>query len=262
MAVTESSGNGFALYNGVKLPNIDSVWTDKETYPYFLVYSRFFESEGLFYYVIFTTEPCFMLSDTTLYKSSGILWNLQAGADAWAGGVTSAGSSSSGVGTALNLFLANYDVMLDSDIFLAATSPIPLDGMTVIEWDGDTEGMTMQGLYGLVTEKVPNLTKPVAEVHTKSDGASFNCYTEKAIANDDVSEGMEGYYWGSLFSHYYYTNVETPGIYTLTQVSEAVTTTYSLIAFYEGEATTETTFSLKSWLIGYALGLSGKPLHL
>lgn len=145
--VTESSGNGKALYDGVMLPNVDSVW-DKGKYPYaFFAYvpsanacdlyfasSPFyvnayeeFCSDGVF--VEFAYDPNGVFVDPTsswLFLDSGdVLYGLDvSGYVLW--------SSSSVLNS-------------DGTTYLSASDSIPLDGMNVITWDGDTTGLESYG---------------------------------------------------------------------------------------------------------------------
>jgi hypothetical protein len=45
------------LYNGVELPNIESVWTDKETYPYALIYTATWTSPHSYCLSVFSVQP-------------------------------------------------------------------------------------------------------------------------------------------------------------------------------------------------------------
>ena len=138
--VTESSGDGYALYNGVKLPNIDSVWTDKTKYPY-----AFLVSDSVNFGLFLVDIPV-ELTDAnekavtpstdgkaTVYLLEGGVFNL------WIEDY----SVGPGWG-AVGVFWTSNNITnpADDSIWLASSSPIPLDGMTVIEWDGDTTGLT------------------------------------------------------------------------------------------------------------------------
>lgn len=165
MAVTTSSGNGFALYNGVKLPNIDGVWVDKASYPYAIITSfdaalvgysgsstiYLLDASGVAHYnnngVCYKNPPylscswfCSYDPDVCAYLS-GIGLPITVGE--WGGSSPSdigSGSAQSVVGT---VFWSNVDILNpDGSVYLSASDPIPLDGMNVIEWDGDTTGLT------------------------------------------------------------------------------------------------------------------------
>ena len=65
-----ANGDGYALYNGVKLPNIDSVWTDKETYPYAVVASV----SGVSYLVTSQLQMSYVIvNDTPTLYGSGLV---------------------------------------------------------------------------------------------------------------------------------------------------------------------------------------------
>ena len=254
MAVTESSGKGYALYNGVKLPSIDSVWTDKATYPYSVIT---FDNNGLYHVYFMSTKFTFLDRYEWRYSGTAKMTSYTVNNGVWKKFATETGTSGSwGLGTGV---WSSYDVLnySDNSVYLYASSPIPLDGMTVIEWDGDTSGLTeaANGLSVLISEKIPNISKPAYQsMVSTDDGLRYYGSAEKATE----SEG--NYYWYNFLWHTYVPtatdNYATPGIWSVKGIMS-----YALFAFYEG-TTEETTFDLKSWLIGYALGLSGKPLPI
>ena len=165
MAVTQGLGDGFALYNGVKFPNIDSVWTDKETYPYAYIcyhvkrnrYELYFAKKwasGLEPGIVYATPHSSYLygfgimNDAEVYYLSGDSWAFY--------------TSHSATGPAANRMRnnsptwSNVTIYADSSlssIYFAATTPIPLDGMQVIEWNGDPSGLTVtDGGYAIVAD--------------------------------------------------------------------------------------------------------------
>ena len=155
-----ANGNGMALYNGVELPNIDTVWTDKETYPYaYLVRVDVKESEDEIhlYYL--------HLSYTKGYRKSLIdAWIIPAGSKVVTYSLLdgtsqykfeSAYNSTEiftplyypedivGEGNEWRCVWCNADICDKDDtatVYLAASDPIPLDYNTIIRWDGNTEG--------------------------------------------------------------------------------------------------------------------------
>lgn len=141
--ITETSGDGFALYNGVKLPNIDSVWTDRVKHPYAIVsftmgvgqvslLPEAFSYDGN---TIRYTDMASYVYDPTGVSGEVISeWMLVGGAD-------------SGTLNPSLVVWASYDIpnTANSSTFLSASEPIPLDGMTVIEWNGGTAGLTNSG---------------------------------------------------------------------------------------------------------------------
>lgn len=159
MAVTKSSGNGYALYNGVKLPNIDSVWTDKRAYPYAYILKTTDEAvaSGFFepVYVFICSEVVYFHDSnngecrTNGYPAMEFSSAMPFGDDEWGLPEQTNVSKYSGWTDALySIVWSNHDVYdVDGDnydnytTYLAASDPIPLDGMNVIEWDGDTTGL-------------------------------------------------------------------------------------------------------------------------
>lgn len=142
--VTERNGDGYALYNGVKLPNINSVWTDNGTYlcaftyrydgDYVLVLSSspfsqeyrgsafFYEnySDGLVYIL---RDGVWVLESTFNVNTTPSFWRVEC-------------SDLSCLWTSKNI--SNVS---SNEIVVLETDPIPLDGYNVIEWDGDTTGL-------------------------------------------------------------------------------------------------------------------------
>lgn len=132
------SGDGMALYNGVMLPNINTVWTDKETYPYaFVVESTM--AAGVFE-LFCCSEP--FVWDGEGVNASGVLISSYA----WTSSVSSWQVIVENVEWdqtyVTPLVWSSYDFLnTDGTVYLAASDPIPLDGMNVITWDGDTTGL-------------------------------------------------------------------------------------------------------------------------
>lgn len=136
--VVESKGDGYALYNGVKLPDIESVWTDKGKYPYACI---------LFYD---NTTYCLFLSTDKLRKRAstlvggkdgvkGIQYQMENGSWSFLMNRDFGGTAGAMYAPAI---WSSYDLNdTGGNLILAATSPLPLDGMQVIEWDGDTTGL-------------------------------------------------------------------------------------------------------------------------
>ena len=112
------------LYNGVELPNIDTVWTDKTTYPYALITK--YGSD----YCFLLSEIPFNLYDATVQTSDGALTNAKYG---YAGESTD--NKWKTVKTYTNIFSlaigrpiwANYDIYDSSGtLYLAASDPVPV----------------------------------------------------------------------------------------------------------------------------------------
>ena len=131
------SANGTCLYNGVELPDINAVWTDKETYPYAVIVPI----EGVTV-VHFTSAVTYSNSNFgdypvgtayTLYVLENNSWRF---VDE---GVTDTEISDTPTSA---IIWTSHDILntTDGTVYLAASDPIPLDYNTIIRWDGNTEG--------------------------------------------------------------------------------------------------------------------------
>lgn len=138
MAVIESKGDGFSLFNGVKLPSLPE-W-DKTVYPYAMIY----DYESIRNTLIVSTIPlsvivsagrvtataeCYTRLQNKSDESPWVLGNETARAAGW---------KINGLPIWSNYDIINTD---DNSVYLSASEPISLDGMNVIEWDGDTTGL-------------------------------------------------------------------------------------------------------------------------
>ena len=136
----EPSGEPIAyLYNGVRLPDINEVWTDKETYPYALITVGYDSAHTADYYELFlsdqpVTARAYDTGDASYLNNSGATMNylrFVLNGNAWAehptdyGSTLSNGKYKSGSGTFL---YANYDVLKKADgtTYLAASEPVPV----------------------------------------------------------------------------------------------------------------------------------------
>lgn len=143
--VIESKGDGYALYNGVKLPSLPEY--DTETYPYMVIlktsksYVAYgfplaptfsIEEDGEYYHFSLDSLPFQYFKCTKSFTKNtwGSLYFYE----------NSIGEDMSFVG---NVFWSNFDLIniTDNSVYLATSEPIPLDSMNVIEWDGDTQGL-------------------------------------------------------------------------------------------------------------------------
>ncbi len=138
MAVIESKGDGYSLFNGVKLPSLP-VW-DKETFPYASVWHNVVDAQYEFY--VSTTRVVVDGSDSGGEGSSRCrLYTLNTDGT-WSGPSKTYNFEMAPLAEYVPVW-ANTDVIniADNSVYLAASDPIPLDGMNVIEWDGDTTGL-------------------------------------------------------------------------------------------------------------------------
>lgn len=182
-----ANGDGMALYNGVMLPNIDSVW-DKSKYPYafieeydfspYGVNARFygltvadrvvvfdnsyFKLPGLVHYSSFTCVPT--QEDLDVLSAAGMPlpsygnWITDTVDDEVEAGDTEYGRwLDVNTGEPQYLLWVSNDVIstADSSVKFAASAPIPLDGMNVITWDGDTTGLeSVESTWFKVSDEV------------------------------------------------------------------------------------------------------------
>lgn len=136
MAVIESKGNGFSLYNGVKIPSFPEY--DKEKYPYAALYG--FSATKLYLSTIpyaYTGSKVVAGGSNvsgmrTMYSVSDGKWEVMAE------DVTSRVYAN--LTNPEQIIWTNHDILNETDnsVYFAASEPISLDGMNVIEWDGDT----------------------------------------------------------------------------------------------------------------------------
>lgn len=172
MAITKTSGDGFALYNGVKLPNINEVWEEvKDTYPYASLtvmdagtlisgYDGHYLASFVLHniptpYIDHKGKMCFsggnIIADTIfLYcTDSKELFDLLTSFDGneaitetlFIDGTRSGSTTESLYGDERLVWSSCNFLNDDGSVYLSASDPISLDGMTVVEWDGDTEGL-------------------------------------------------------------------------------------------------------------------------
>lgn len=197
--MTESDGDGFALYNGVKLPDIDTVWTDKGTYPYAAIALIDGRNRAL---ALWSMQAS--VTDTNLVYPAGMQLSLYIIAgSSWVLIDTTSypdGSSDAPL-TAFSAEWSSYDLMNTSNntIYLAASDPIPLDGMNIIEWDGDTTGLTVDnsGYYYTVGTYISAVD---ALAVFNEDGSLVVCDDFRTFSNIDGSPtgwGVFGDFSGS-----------------------------------------------------------------
>lgn len=217
MAVTETSGNGFALYNGVKLPNIDSVWTDKESYPYafisFTPASEFIGSSDISgsvaYLTLSANKPFYNENDgvnlSSPWSSAHYLWTdsidvvnalvsdlgIPIVLNEWYLFQYSSDDSGSGA-LCLGQAVWSSSTILSNDdnsVYLSASGPIPLDGMTVIEWDGVTDGLEnpMENFYNVstVNPNPPDEGSVVLAVQHYADSSASGAFSSV----EDLGDG-------------------------------------------------------------------------
>ena len=153
------------LYNGVELPDINEVWTDKETYPYAVIQDVLNGTMNPYYWLYTmgtyvtannadASDPDYCINRSgnrtkpyrSYYLKDGV-WNLYSDK---ASGAVIVGDGD------YPAFWSSYDILRkDGTLYLAGSDPISLDGMTVIDWDGDTGGQAgPDGTYFKVSDTV------------------------------------------------------------------------------------------------------------
>lgn len=156
-----ANGDGFALYNGVKLPKLPE-W-DKSIYPHSFI-SANGDSYTLFVFDGSGASYNSSANEVKVLGTKRIRYRLLSDGT-W-----------SGVAQDFSVFRLDqslYPVIWTNRSigdYLAASDPIPLDGYTVIEWDGNTEGLVELSNYGF-----PNMYM-ISETHIDfSDGDKYIC---------------------------------------------------------------------------------------
>lgn len=209
MAVTESKGNGYALYNGVKLPNIDTVWTDKNNCPYACTILL-----GTDYGTVISSFPFMVVDGVTVAKGSIYIFALTDGS--WSEAPSGTLDDYTTVAGAPP-FWASHDItnFADGSVYLAASAPIPLDGMNVIEWDGVTEGLeVVSNNYRLTDYREATNAIAVAKFDT------LVMTTDKFDSRSTEELEMWGLYLNDinviLSTKYDFVTVFPPGIWCVT----------------------------------------------
>lgn len=164
--VTESDGNGFALYNGYKLPVLPEY--DESKYTFSFVGKD--ESSGEIYFVCCgelyrarTDGFVGWASPTYTYVLSDGEWEFVS-YDHYVGHYT-AGDYAPVMWVSRDV----YDEYETSQLNYSFTSPIPLDGYNIIEWDGDTTGLNSITISPLSYYRLADYFSAVSAVCVISD---------------------------------------------------------------------------------------------
>lgn len=186
--ITVSKGDGYMLYNGVKLPNNVSAIINayRDTHPYaWLNIGTNYDA-----WLCMSSTPLiygtYKTSYTNTYiripaKSTFSYLNLTI-TDGVCGSIktktydkSSETSDSYITWDSGNVFWASYDIdnVDNSTIFLASSDPIPLDGMNIIEWDGNMGGLPnpMSDYYYRVSDVVPSVDEMTNCIVAYRDGS-------------------------------------------------------------------------------------------
>ena len=173
------------LYNGVELPDINTVWTDKTAYPYAIITSfdaalvgysgsstiYLLDASGVAHYnnngVCYKNPPYLSCSWFCSYDPnvcsylSGMGLPITVGE--WGGSSPSdigSGSAQSVVGT---VFWSNADILnTDGSVYFAASEPVPVGGSSGDD-NGDDE--TGSGHYGMVEGAIHEIIGGTARVN-------------------------------------------------------------------------------------------------
>lgn len=251
MAVTTSSGNGFALYNGVKLPNIDSVW-DKSQYANATIVV-YLNTVQLFLFNGNYTDGStvsngnrpwyYAYENRTIFPQGTFRCGFDYNKQEW----VPFGAMRETTGNPLWTSIETYASSKGGDIYLAASDPIPLDGMTVIEWDGDTTGL--DGVEGLVRigDYIPQPTTGVAVLCHPAEPVVWEGILAIPEYGDDT--------WCCAEFVFGFSDNNGSGIPSGLYFASSVGLYTQLFAY---PASSEPTYDRTAFLSGLAMGLCGK----
>lgn len=209
--IVESKGNGYSLFNGVKLPSLPEY--DKETYPYVFV-GKSSSSSTVRFAVVASTMPWNVSAKSKPIASANGTRILSArnaeGFTVW-GDFSSPVDTTEGTELSATIGLpiwANYDIIntTDGTTYLSASDPISLDGMNVIEWNGGTAGL--EGFNGETTFYHVSNATDVDVSHPYHLVRKFESDGHLAITTSGFAT-EDGWYGMGLFGRYINTASET-----------------------------------------------------
>lgn len=226
------TGNGMAVYKGVTLPDINAVWTDKETYPYASIIQvdvglDYPEFAGEIYYLLSLADvvPIWNGSKTVWYGPAKIHTFVLTNSDklALASGVPSgqwhdAGEDSASISTAIHVpaTWTSHDILnTDGSVYLAAYEPIlitsmdesVLDNEWPIEWNNlAVKNNTSVELDGTSFLKISDSTPTTDELanciivgsSSETGGITFAFDGAETIGSIDVIIYTYNYLSGSI----------------------------------------------------------------
>ena len=112
-------------FNGVLLPNIDSIWIDKLSYPYAYVH---FDSSDNCYVLSLVSAPAFTFTDSRSAVPEGtsyLLYSFSEGGVSWTKSSGGRWTVQYGVFYHSSLVWCSYDVLsYDNSLFMAASDPV------------------------------------------------------------------------------------------------------------------------------------------
>lgn len=168
MAVIKYNSDGYLLYNTVILPNIDSVWMDKQSYPYAVVVSVN-GSTGIY---TCSFQPSIDANGELNNSVSGQINCYLAENGSWTVAVENEAVDVGGlaVNPSYCVWTSHNILNTDGTTYLAASEPL---NTNAVEWDGDTTGLETMTLgedvyYRLDDSFVPD---QVLAFLTVSDGS-------------------------------------------------------------------------------------------
>lgn len=256
MSVTKTNGNGFALYNGVKLPALPE--RDKEIYPYACITITYTST-----YLWVSTMPLHIASDSGDMVASAdgeVARCIRQTSGEWSSSFSTSTMTRGDVLISGNyLKWSNFDVLNDDGaLYLSASDPIPLANQSVIEWDGVTEGLESTSrtyTYPDGTETTLTYYKVSDAVPTKAQlKGGYNVIdfhgTRVTSENTDLSESdMTGGAASDLFACVGFV-VTADGIWFHKDESELGTDYTALVSF----ATVTADIDPVAFMTGFQLG--------
>lgn len=154
------------LYNGVELPDINAVWTDKETYPYAIIGNVEPGLEGYYALGLYTTTGVYNSGNGQVEASSScsylayIYGSGEYGEyDSW---TLVDQSDSAQAGSSLSyepVTWSNHDILnADGSVYLAASTPVPVGGskLTISTGGGGVSynGVELPGINEVWTDEL------------------------------------------------------------------------------------------------------------
>lgn len=141
MAVITNKGDEYAIYNGIKFPNINCSWGSADWAGSKCKYAVIVKNPNNDYYELLTSTSALVRYNDMLRGTGGS--NYQAAVipyklidNTWTKATGGAGRYE----YTCEVLWSSYDIInsVDSSVYMKGTKAIPLDWMQVIEWDGDT----------------------------------------------------------------------------------------------------------------------------
>ena len=134
------------LYNGIELPDINEVWTDKEAYPYALI--AWNSATGKHRLAVCAQKANYSPSPNAIWCSNMIPYMQYTQSDNWEyqGTITAENINANTLWPQkeMPVVWANYDVLNgDGTVYLKASEPIPVGGTPI-----DPTSMLMGWLVG------------------------------------------------------------------------------------------------------------------